>query len=308
MSSQLPHELSTRIAAWLETNGEANRTQAAALSKAYRQGETSTAISLAAYLTTRLPATYAAVSAALEQVQQVVPQFAPQSMLDVGAGPGTASFAAQITWPTLQSITMIEQDARFARLAQYMSPTAKVEQQPLQNMRAEAGLVMAAYVLAELPEAHAAALAARLWAATQSLLIIIEPGTTQGFARIRAARAALIKNGAHVIGPCTHANTCPMAKDDWCHFKTRLPRSRAHMQAKSATVPFEDESFSWIAVARQPALLPKSRIIAPPILNKIGAHFRLCGDQGVRETTIASRDKPAYKLARKKKWGESLDV
>ncbi len=308
MTQQLPAEITARINAWAQTHGTGDRAGAEALSVSYKQGADSSSISLAAYLTTRLPATFAAVNAVLERVQEVLPHFEPESLLDIGAGPGTASFAAQAKWPSLKSITMIEADARFANLARHLSPQAQVLHQPLQNLRQTATLVLAAYVFAELPESQAAAIAVRLWSATQSLLVIIEPGTPQGFARIRAARSSLINGGANIIGPCTHAQTCPLVKDDWCHFKTRLQRSRAHMQAKQAVVPFEDESFSWIAVSRQAAPLPKARIIAPPQVSKVAVSFKLCAEGGVSETAIASRNKPAYKLAKKKKWGDSLDV
>ena len=42
------------------------------------------------------------------------------------------------------------------------------------------------------------------------MLVLVEPGTPQGFARIREARAALIAEGAHIVAPCTHENVCPM--------------------------------------------------------------------------------------------------
>ena len=79
------------------------------------------------------------------------------------------------------------------------------------------------------------------------------------------------------------------------------------MQAKAATVPFEDESFSWLAVSRHALTPPKFRIIAPPIVNKVAATFKTCGPLGLSQTAIASRNKPAYKLARKLNWGDGLD-
>ena len=134
MSQQLSSEISLRIAAWLAANGPNDKAGAAALTQAYKQGANSSAISLAAYLTTRMPATYAAIYAVLKQAQGVEHSFQPNSLLDIGAGPGTASFAAKAMWPSLQSIVMIEQDARFANLAKYLSPEAQVLHEPLQNM------------------------------------------------------------------------------------------------------------------------------------------------------------------------------
>ncbi len=308
MSHELPATIRQQLEHWLVANGAGKRGEAQALSASYKQGDNSATVSLNAYLTTRMPATFAAVSAVLDQVSQVAIGFAPTSLLDIGAGPGTASFAAQIAWPSLKSITMIEADKRFADLAKHLSPESEVVQQPLQNLNRKADVVIAAYIFAELPEREAAGSALKLWAQASDMLIIVEPGTPKGFARIRDARAALIQTGAHLIGPCTHAYQCPMTGTDWCHFKTRLPRSRAHMQAKSATVPFEDESFSWLAVSRHAYELPKFRIIAPPIVNKVAATFKTCGAQGLSQTAIASRDKPAYKLARNMRWGDGLDI
>src|SRR5262245_30651775 len=52
-----------------------------------------------AYLATRLPATYAAIHASLAALAKIRPGFQPQSLLDVGAGPGTALWAVAERWP-----------------------------------------------------------------------------------------------------------------------------------------------------------------------------------------------------------------
>src|SRR5438046_1460330 len=72
---------------------------AAALSQRYRSETRDEHFHLAdhlaarAYLATRLPATYAAIRASMDAVADVRPDFAPRTMLDVGAGPGSASWA-----------------------------------------------------------------------------------------------------------------------------------------------------------------------------------------------------------------------
>ncbi len=306
MSSELPETLKGAVSRWLVAHPSPDRRAASAkLSKAYAAGQSSGAVDLGAYLTVRMPATYAAIAKVLGEVAQLVQ---PTSMLDMGAGPGTASFAAAQIWPNLSRFDLIEADHRFATLAQTLAqdvlPQAKISKARIQDVNGSADLVVAGYVFAEMgvPEVNQAAL--WLWQNTAQVLVIIEPGTPQGFARVKAAREAVLKVGAHVLGPCTHASACPMAKGDWCHFKTRLPRTRAHMHSKGAQVPFEDESFSWMAVSRQKFALPSARIVGPPLVSKIGVALKLCDTNGITTPMIASRDKSAYKKAKKLMWGD----
>jgi ribosomal protein RSM22 (predicted rRNA methylase) len=178
----------------------------------------------------------------------------------------------------------------------------------------KADLVVASYVLAELPQEQVASVARELWQSTNSALALIEPGTPDGFARIRAARTALIEAGAHVAAPCTHDNACPMRSvgesrsdknkvDDWCHFSQRLPRSRDHMLLKDATVPFEDERYCYVAVTRE-KVAKGARILAPPLQAKPGLTFKLCDETGLHARFVATRDKDEYRRVRKLGWGD----
>lgn len=313
--SNRPGSLDRAIAAWLlAQESGALREKADRLTEAYRHGRNSAHIDHAAYLTARMPATYAAVGRVLSQVSAIAEGFVPKSILDVGAGPGTASWAALQRWPEVASVTMIEADARFASLAGELAgaseiPTlaaATIIKAKLGENSAKAELVIAAYVFAELEERASGEAALKLWAQAEQMLVIIEPGTPRGFARIRNARAALLDAGAHMLGPCTHSCSCPMSGKDWCHFTQRLARSREHMHAKAASVPFEDESFSWIAVSRQKYDVPQARIVAPPVTTKISTILKLCSAEGIYAKQIASRDKQAYKLAKKLEWGECI--
>jgi ribosomal protein RSM22 (predicted rRNA methylase) len=166
-----------------------------------------------------------------------------------------------------------------------------------------ADLVVAAYALAEIPLPRVAAAARKLWAASSAMLVIVEPGTPAGFARIRAAREVLLGQGAVPVAPCTHALACPIQGDDWCHFSVRLARSRAHMHAKGASVPFEDERFAYLVLARDGEPSGLGRIVAPPLHAKPGSSFRVCAQGRIETRHIARRQKASYKQARKLDWG-----
>lgn len=310
-----PGKLDEAVAAWLAGRGQGLAARSAALSRLYKAGEASSRVDPAAYLAVRAPATFAACRRVLAEAARAAPALTPASLLDVGAGPGTASWAALIQWPSLARITQIEATPALADLAEGLNAAsglaplldAKLLRASLQQASESesADAVLASYVLAELPLASIPATVISLWKRASQALILIEPGTPQGFARIRAARDAL-RPAAHIAAPCTHGNACPMAGDDWCHFKVRLSRSRLHMHAKEADMPFEDEAFSYLVALRQGAPVTGHRILAPPAVNKAGARLKLCGAEGLAWRSIPSRDKAAFKRVKKLQWGEAL--
>ncbi len=316
MNPALPPALVSAIAALLEGMPRKDlAARADKMSAAYRAGGTSHAITTppdaAAYAVARMPATFAAIAAAFEKLAQAMPDFAPDSLLDVGAGTGAASWAAQAQWPDI-AVTMLDHNPALRVLARKLadsSPLAQAEilAGDLGVEKPGADLVVAGYVLAELDETRAAAVAVDLWQSASKALVLVEPGTPQGFARIRAARAALIAAGAHVAAPCTHDNTCPITGDDWCHFSQRLPRSRDHMLLKGANVPFEDERYAYVAVTREPIAYHTARILSSPLETKPGLTFKLCDATGLRAQFVASRDKEDYRRVKKRGWGDVFD-
>jgi len=282
--------------------------RAARISAAYRGGGTSAAVAdrmdALAYLVARFPATHAAAHAALRRTQEVSPRFSPSSLLDVGAGPGTVALAARAIWPSLAAITLLEPNAIFRGVAEEFWPNANIVAGTLGGVLPNADLVTAGYVLAELDLAKIPQTARELWRAATIMLVLIEPGTPEGFARIRAARQALIEEGAHVAAPCAHDEECPMSGGDWCHFSQRLARSRDHMRVKSASVPFEDERYAYLAVSRAPVAQTQARIVKPPIEQKPAISLPLCDSSGLHIKVVPRRDKEQYRIARKKSWGD----
>jgi ribosomal protein RSM22 (predicted rRNA methylase) len=320
ISPSLPAELKAALDAKLEglsRNEVAIR--AASISKTYRDGGTSSAIKsptdALAYALARMPATYAAASACLNSLIEARPDFAPQSLLDVGAGPGTASWATGEAFASLRSFVLLDANpalrtlalellrdsARFAAL-RYESGDARA----LLDRAETADLVIASYLIGEASEAERKSLTEAMWARTHDALVVIEPGTPAGYARIIALRTHLIASGANVLAPCPHERPCPLAAPDWCHFSQRLARSRAHKQVKGAEVPFEDERFSYVVLTRQPAAERASRVLAQPSIRKAEIAAKLCTPGGLAMTKVPRRDKPAYAEARHWRWGDAV--
>lgn len=293
--------------------------RAAVISQVYRSGGGSAGtitdeISVVAYVLSRLPATYAVASAVFDAVREAAPDFAPKSLSDAGAGPGTASWAAVGSWSSIAKITMTDSNPAFLRVARTLaagSPAlgnAIYQAQNLVNSAVpRADLVAAGYVLAEIAEAKLPQVIEQLWSMTNEILVMIEPGTPAGFARIRSARKLLIGEGAHVLAPCTHDHECPIVGMDWCHFSQRLPRSRDHLKVKGASVPFEDERYSYVALTRRPIeRRNQARIIAPPEETKAGLTLSLCAERGLQRAFVSSRQRDIYSVLRRAKWGDTI--
>src|SRR5881398_1537745 len=122
IAPDLPAELKAALDAKLQglsRNAAAER--ASLISQTYRDGGGSGTIrseaDALAYALARMPATYASVSASLNALRGIAPDFAPASLLDVGAGPGTASWAAAEAFPSLQSFTLLDANRALRALA-----------------------------------------------------------------------------------------------------------------------------------------------------------------------------------------------
>lgn len=268
-----------------------------------------------AYLATRLPATFAAISASMSAVSQIAGEFAPRTMLDVGAGPGSAMWAAAECWPSLDDALLIEASAPIRALGHRLAGDISVAKVEWQDRNLDQGLpdmpprdlVTLAYVLDELEPPSRERLIDRLWALTGGLLLIIEPGTPAGWQRILDARTRLVALGAHLVAPCPHSAACPVISPDWCHFSRRVARSRLHRQVKEADVPWEDEKFIYVAASRSPVRPPAARVLTPPRSAPGRISLKLCTDKGhLEERLVSKRDKDAYRTARRAGWGDAI--
>ena len=292
-----------------------------ALSEAYAQARPSAIADQAAhaaYLAVRMPATYAAVCAVLAEVPRDVLD-GVRSMLDLGAGPGTATWAALATCPSIVEAAQIDRSRalldigarlgaslladRHVALAQHVADVGSPGEWP------SADLVVSAYALAELSPGGRTTLVSAAWRASLRALVLVEPGTPAGFQHILEARTALARAGARFIAPCPHEEPCPLRAvthaDDWCHFSVRVPRTRRHRQLKGGSLGYEDEKFAYLVAARADASPERlARILRHPRIEKGRIGLTLCMPDGVERVVITKRD-AAWSAARKARWGDA---
>lgn len=244
-----------------------------------------------------------------------------RSLLDLGAGPGTATWAAATVCPDVASATLVDRSAalldlgmRLARTAGFdrtLGLTTRVADVAVGSAWPRADLVVVAYALAELSESGRRSLVGAAWEAATTLLVLVEPGTPEGFARLHDARASLLARGAHLLAPCPHEQACPMRPGlgrDWCHFAVRLPRTRRHRQLKSGVLGYEDEKFACLVVSRTPVDgRAASRIVRHPRIDTGRVTLELCAPDGLARQTITRRDS-RYRAARKADWGDAWSM
>jgi ribosomal protein RSM22 (predicted rRNA methylase) len=238
-------------------------------------------------------------------------------MLDLGAGPGTATWAAHDRCDHLGSALLVDRSAALLGIATRLAAAAGVYRAIDMTTRVDdigarrtwpaADLVIAAYALAELPDAGRASLLASAWSAASLMLVLVEPGTPAGFAHLHEARTRLLAEGAHVLAPCPHEQGCPMRSrpGDWCHFAVRVPRTRRHRQLKGGTLGYEDEKFACLVVSRE-ALSPiaDARVLRHPRVEKGRTGLTLCTRSGLEQVTVTKRE-ASYRAARKADWGDA---
>jgi len=283
---ELPAPLRQAVDGLLEqTPQQALRQAARTLSDRYRAELRDDRLHMAgelavkAYLAARMPATYAAVRASLDALGQARPDFSPETLLDIGAGPGTVVWAAAELWPGLARATLVEASAAARQTGESLAQRAGLGVEATwidadATLDSPAGrpaeLVTASYLLDEIAPAARPGLIERLWSLTLDTLLIVEPGT--------------------------------------CHFSRRVARSRIHRLTKDADVPWEDEKFIFVAASRRPAASHASRVLAPPKTGSGKVALKLCRPDGrAEEKLLTRRDGPAFKAARRADWGDAFE-
>ena len=311
---EFPAELREKIKSLAERENRAELIAAAErLSENYRNENSDGKISAAskpdvlAYSAVRMPATFAAVSRALELSLECF-DGEIGSVLDVGAGTGAGAIAAAVLLDS-PKITCLEREKNMIELGAGFLECAGVSAEWIlgdigDRFPEKADLVICSYCVNELSEKQREAALLRLSDAAEKLLVIVEPGTPNSFSAVRKMRGRLLKEGWRVAAPCTSDGECV---NDWCHFTARVARSELHRQLKRADAPYEDEKFCFIALAREVPRKNGARILRHPIIEPGKITLELCSGGGVSSTLI-TRKNPLFKTARKAKTGDMFPL
>lgn len=267
------------------------------------------------YAIVRMPATYGAVSSAINYLLETVDSTNIKTVLDVGSGTGTAVWAACECIPSIETITCLEREPGMINIGKALMKDTGLKEKVTWiqsdmcafDFNGKYDLVVASYSLNELADIDRIKLIEKLWSCTNQYLLIVEPGTPAVFENMKIIRSCLIERGAMIVAPCPHNSECKLPVGDWCHFTSRVSRSKLHKLLKGGDAPFEDEKYSFLAFSKAQNENKKSRILRHPVIGSGKITLQLCTQSSAIETrVITKKDKELFKVARKAKCGDTF--
>ncbi|MFF5338064.1 small ribosomal subunit Rsm22 family protein [Streptomyces sp. NPDC013181] len=269
---------------------------------------------VAAYAAYRMPATFEAVRSALGALREAAPDWAPATHTDVGGGTGSASWAVAGEWQGHRT-TVLDWAEPALALGRELAAAGPEALRTADWRRARIGqdlelapadLITISYVLNELTDPARTALIDAAAASAQAV-VVVEPGTPDGYTRIIEARDRLTAAGLTVAAPCPHSDACPIEPGtDWCHFAVRVSRSSLHRQVKGGSLAYEDEKFSYVVATRFTPGPVTARVIRRPQIRKGQVLLDLCTrDEALARTTVTKRHGGLYRAARDTDWGDA---
>ncbi len=275
-----------------------------------------------AYAISRMPATYSAVKTACEQMEKTLSLANDgylknlKTLIDVGAGTGAATLALN-EFINFEEIQCLEREEVMISLGQQLLESSDNSNGnsavwskfdiSYEELNKASDVVVTSYMLNEFSDEKVLSVVDKLWNMTKKLLIIVDSGTPNDHKRLIKIKNHLYKNGGKIVAPCTINEGCGLPENDWCHFSCRVERTKLHKEVKSADVPYEDEKFTYLIVAKDESLAQienVNRVIRHPIINTNMVKAKLCSNGEIIEKIYTKKDKELYKKVKKAKVGD----
>lgn len=263
------------------------------------------------YMISRMPATYCAIYTAIQKTMENY-EGKLNTSIDIGAGTGSATWALNEII-NLEQNTCLEREDVMLELGKQLMTNSSIKATWKKfdilkdELQENADIVITSYMINELPENERKQVIEKIWNITNKVLIIIEPGTPNGFKNILTARNLLIEKGANILAPCVHKGKCEIKEDDWCGFSARVARSGLHRLAKKGELSYEDEKFSYIAFSKDDTNIKGERILRHPQIGKGFIKIKTCSQKGIEEKVITKKQGEIYKKLKKQNAGDLIN-
>jgi hypothetical protein len=202
-----------------------------------------------AYMSYFLPLNYLRARAAIHEGEKRNFFAGLSSVIDFGAGPGTACLALAEHFSSEQML-LIEAAAEAAKLARHFGnfkfSTSFDQKAPKKSHQT---LAVFSYSLTEqhdIPQ----------WALDCEALMLLEPSTEEDGRKLQTLRGKLIEQGYFAWAPCTHQLGCPLllhSKRDWCHDRIFF-KAPAWFEAIEKLLPIKNKTltYSYLLMRKTP--------------------------------------------------------
>lgn len=291
------------------------------LSKRYmenkRTGESllKTNLDTISYSVIRMPATYSAIITCLEKIRELN-DFEINSLLDIGSGTGAAEWAVTNMFD-VNDIVCLEREKAMRDLSKnYFSYSDELKNVKFieadilnEDLKESKDLCILSYIINELSEENRLKVIDKVLNYTNKILLVVEPGTPEGFKNIKMIRDYVFDKGYQIIAPCIGFNgRCDIPENDWCASSVRVQRTKIHKYLKDAEIGFEDEKFSYIAINTNKENLDINkklkRILRHPKIQNGRIDVKTCLQGEIKEEVITKKNKEEFKLLKKKNVGD----
>ena len=267
-------------------------------------------LSAKVYAVMRYPATFKAFSKVLQCSLEFFKEDI-RSMIDVGAGSGAATLASLFLLENITKATLLEKESSMISVGQELFLNTDyqdrinyqkidIAKEPISD---SADLVVSSYVLNELDDRGRLNCLNKMWDMANKMILILEPGKPKGSELIKEVRDYYLSLGGYIISPCPHMKECTY---DWCHFSTRVARSKLHKDLKGGDAPYEDEKFAYIAISKSECGHCERRVLRHPLINPGFVELEVCTEDGVKKVKTTKKDKELFKKARKCSPGDTF--
>ena len=275
-----------------------------------------TKLDTVAYSVIRMPATYSAIRTCLEKILEIY-EFDINSVFDIGSGTGAAEWAILDVFDKQMDIVCLERDKgmrdvskKYFSYSEELKNIEFIEADILnEELSLSKDLCVLSYMINELDESNRIKVIDKALNVTNKALLIVEPGTPEGFSNIKKVRDYAYEKGYSIIAPCTgFCGRCDVPNDDWCASCVRVQRTKIHKYLKDAEIGYEDEKFSYVAISKENIDFKEKsnlrRILRHPKIENGRVIVKTCLKGEIKEEIITKKNKDEFKLLKKKNVGD----